>query len=214
MFDVIHSVFQVPVSLAQVCHEQVSHQRFGVIVEPFGEMELSLENVLVNDHGIIIGKGINTSDHFINNDPERPPINRLAMALILQNFWGEILRRATKGKSSVLDHFSKTKISQLNVAIRRNEQVFRFEVSVDDIFAMEVLEDEDELGGVEGGFVGLEHAFFSEVGEELSAGNVFQEEVDGCGVLVHALEVDDKGMADRFENLVLVADMVDLLGFD
>lgn len=172
------------------------HKRFGVVVEAFGEMKFALENVLINDHGIVVGKGINSSDHFINNDPERPPVNRLTMALILQNFWRQILRRATKGKSSVLNNFSKTKISELNVAIGGNEYILRFEISVDDIFAMEVLEDEDELRGVEGGFVGFEHAFFSEVGEELPAGNVFHEEVNVFAVLVHALKVDDERVAD------------------
>ena len=136
------------------------------------------------------------------------------MALILQNFGRQILRRATKGKSSVLNNFSKTKISELNVAIGGNEYILRFEISVDDIFAMEVLEDEDELRGVERGFVGFENAFFSEVGEELPTRNVFHEEVNVFAVLVHALKVDDERVADWFQDLVLVADVVHLLCFD
>lgn len=172
------------------------HKRFGVIVEAFGEMKFALENVLINDHGIVVGKGINSSDHFINNDSECPPVNRLTMALILQNFGRKILWRATKGKGSVLNNFSKTKISELNVAIGGNEYILRFKISVDDIFAMEVLEDEDELRGVEGGFVRFKHAFFSEVGEELPAGNVFHEEVNVFAVLVHALKVNDERVAD------------------
>ncbi len=79
---------------------------------------------------------------------------------------------------------------------------------------MEVLEDEDELWGVEGGFVGFEHSFFSEVGEELPTCNVFHEEVNVFAVLVHALKIDNERVADWFQDLVLVADVIHLLCFD
>ena len=61
---------------------------------------------------------------------------------------------------------------------------------------MKVLKNEDQLSSIEGGLVGLEHAFFSEMSEELAAGDVFHEEVNVLAVLVHALEVDDEWVAD------------------
>jgi hypothetical protein len=44
--------------------------------------------------------------------------------------------------------------------------------------------------------VRFEHAFFSEVGEELPTGNVFHEEVNVLAVLVHTLKVDNERVAD------------------
>ena len=70
------------------------------------------------------------------------------------------------------------------------------------------------MGCVEGGLVRLEHAFFSEMSEELSACNVFHEEVNVLAVLIHAFEVDDERIVDRFEDLVLITDVVDLLCLD
>ena len=67
------------------------------------------------------------------------------------------------------------------------------------------------MGCVEGGLVRLEHALFSEMSEELSACNVFHEEVNVLAVLIHAFEVDNERIVDRFEDLVLITDVVDLL---
>ena len=166
---------------------------------------------MINDHGIIIGKGINSGNHFINDDSQSPPIDGLAMALVLKNLWRQIFWSATKCESPVLDSFSKTEISKLDVTIGGDEHVFGFEVAVNDVLAVEVLEDEDQLGCIECGLVRFENAFFSEMGEELSARDVFHEEVNVFAVLVHAFEVDDEWVADRFQDLVLVTDVVHLL---
>ena len=79
---------------------------------------------------------------------------------------------------------------------------------------MKVLENENELSGVERGLVWFEHTFFSEMSEKLSAGNILHEEVNVLAVLVHTFEVDDKWMADRSQDLKLVTDMIHLLGLD
>lgn len=118
------------------------------------------------------------------------------MALILKNLWRQIFWSATKSKSPVLNNFRKTEISQFNVPIRGNQDVFRLKITVNDILAMKVLKNEDQLSSIEGGLVGLEHAFFSEMSEELAAGDVFHEEVNVLAVLVHAFEVDDEWVAD------------------
>ena len=44
--------------------------------------------------------------------------------------------------------------------------------------------------------MGFEHTFFTKMGEELSASNVFHEEVNVLAVLVHALKVDNERVAD------------------
>jgi hypothetical protein len=69
--------------------------------------------------------------------------------------------------------------------------------------------------------VRLEHALLPEMCEEFPSGDVLHDEIDVLAVLVHAFEIDlnktikyHKGVGDGLENLILVADVVDLLSLD
>jgi hypothetical protein len=70
------------------------------------------------------------------------------------------------------------------------------------------------LGSIKGSFVRLEHAFFPKMSEELTASNVLHEKVNVFAILIHALEVDYKRVTDRFQDLILIANVVNLLGLD
>jgi hypothetical protein len=69
---------------------------------------------------------------------------------------------------------------------RINQQVLGLQITVNDVLLVEVLESEDEVGGVEAGDVGGEPTRTSEVGEEFAALHVFEEEVEVGFVLESA----------------------------
>lgn len=69
MLDIIDSILQIAIPLAQIRHKQMPHQRLGITIKPFGEMQLPLEYILINNHRIIIRKRINPCYHLIDDNP-------------------------------------------------------------------------------------------------------------------------------------------------
>lgn len=59
-------------------------------IKIFWEAKFTLEDVVVDGHGIFITERINASNHFIEDDAECPPVNWLPMSLVEQNFRGKI----------------------------------------------------------------------------------------------------------------------------
>jgi hypothetical protein len=53
-----------------------------VLIEVFRESDFPFEYVLVNDHGVFIGKWVNTCVHFIYKDAQSPPVHPFAVALV------------------------------------------------------------------------------------------------------------------------------------
>lgn len=100
------------------------------------------------------------------------------------------------------------------MAILIQQQVLGLEITVGDatLLLVEELEDEDDLGGVEAGDGLVEAAQLSEVGEELAAGDVIEEHVQGIVVGERSEEVGDEGVpGDIGEDGAFVAHVVDLL---
>ncbi len=99
-------------------------------------MEFPLEDVLVDHKRIIVGKGVYSGDHFVDEDAQSPPVDGLAVSLVMEDFGGQILGSSTEGESPVLDDLGESKISKLEVAIGSNQYVFWLEVSVNDVFGV------------------------------------------------------------------------------
>ena len=71
------------------------------------------------------------------------------MTLVLENLGGQVLGSSAESKGSIFDGLGKSEICEFEVAVGANEDVLGFEVAVDDVFGVQVLEDEDDVGGVE-----------------------------------------------------------------
>jgi hypothetical protein len=71
------------------------------------------------------------------------------VTLVLQNLRSEVLRCTTKCKSSVINDLCKPKICEFEISIRANQNIFRFEVSIDNVLAVKILDDEDNLCCIE-----------------------------------------------------------------
>ena len=153
--------------------------------------------------------------HFIDENTQSPPINSLSVALVEDDFWGNVLRSTTDGEgSSLVQDLGKTKISQLKIPIIGNEQVLRLEIPENNVFGVEILKAWGDRGTIEPGLVGGEGFHWPEVGKELSSVDELEDQIEVLGVLGEALEVDDEGVADLGVDEVFIIDVVDLLGLD
>jgi hypothetical protein len=83
------------------------------------------------------------------------------------------------------------------------------------LLLVEVLEHQDNFGGIEPGRILVKPAKLAEVGKELAARDVVEEKIEICVVGKGRLEGGDEGMpGDVGEDLSLVTHMIDLLKFD
>jgi hypothetical protein len=77
------------------------------------------------------------------------------MALIQNDFWGDVFRGSTDGEGSTfIKDFSESKISEFEVSIVGNQKIFWFEVSKDDIFGVKVFKTGGDGSSVESCLIG------------------------------------------------------------
>ena len=73
------------------------------------------------------------------------------MALIQKNLWCQILGSSTEGECSIVYFFGEAEICEFDVAVLVDEDIFRFEVSINDISLVKIFEDHDDLGRIKTG---------------------------------------------------------------
>lgn len=81
-----------------------------LLVEDLREVYLALQDVLVNDHRILISKWIDSCVHFVDENAQSPPIHALSMPLIEQDLRREVLRSAAERIGPCFDDLSKAEI--------------------------------------------------------------------------------------------------------
>lgn len=77
------------------------------------------------------------------------PIDRLVVALVRHHFWSEVVGSATERPCLVRHPLRESKVSYLEVSMSVEQQVFRFQISVDDIFFVQIFESQGDLGCIE-----------------------------------------------------------------
>ena len=179
------------------------------------------ESVLSVDlDGILMPEWRIAGQELIDQNAQSPPVHCRRVALVMDHLGGEVLGRAAKRVSLhgmvpiAAEALGKAKVDQLDVPVLVDEQVLGLEVSVGDaaLLLVQVLQHEDDLGGVEAGDGLVEAPKLAEVGEELAAGDVVEEHVEGVVVGEGAEEVGDEGVAgDVGEDGALVAHVLNLL---
>lgn len=74
----------------------------------------------------------------------------------MQHFWRQVGRATAEGLGELLLAdvlLGQSKVSQAAVTVRIDEDVLRFEVAVDDVEAVDVLDGEDDLRNEESGLM-------------------------------------------------------------
>mmetsp|Transcript_11914 Transcript_11914/g.39206 ORF Transcript_11914/g.39206 Transcript_11914/m.39206 type:complete len:358 (+) Transcript_11914:142-1215(+) len=90
--------------------------------------------------------------HLVKDDAERPPIRGAVVPDAAPHLGREVDGGAAKRVRLVLRRsqvLCEPKVAQFEVPLRVNEQILGFEVAVDDVLAVQKLEDEDDLRAVE-----------------------------------------------------------------
>ena len=148
VLDVVGAVLQTAVALGHVRHEQVLNQTLGVLVEVARELDLALENLLIDGHGVVVVEGVDACVHFVGEDAERPPVDGLSVALVQQHLRRKIFGRPAKRVGSRFAVLRETEIRKFQVPLVVDQNVFWLQVSVDNVLSVQVLEHQADLGSV------------------------------------------------------------------
>mmetsp|Transcript_70 Transcript_70/g.283 ORF Transcript_70/g.283 Transcript_70/m.283 type:complete len:342 (+) Transcript_70:594-1619(+) len=214
LLNIIRPALEVANALGEVGGEELLDQVLGVAVKVPRELDLALEDLLVDTERILVVKRRVPSQHLVDEDAHSPPVHSLAVAFAENDLGREVLWCAAECPSPILDTLGKAKVGDFDVARVIKQQVLRLEVPVDDGLSVQVLEGKDDLRGIEARcFVG-EAPRLAQVGEELATDDVLHHQVEVHGVLEGSKQVDDEGVIDHLEDLLLHLDVVHLLEVD
>lgn len=109
---------------------------------------LRVNNLLVYVHGVVVGERRMSSMHLIDQNTKGPPVDGLAMTLVEEDLWCDILRCAANGVGAFGDDFCEAVVDQFEVAIVSDHNVLRLQVAINDVFAVQVLEDTCDLRAI------------------------------------------------------------------
>ena len=109
------------------------NERLAIAVKTIWVSWLCVDDFTIDVHGVIILEWRVTSEHFIQQDSECPPVNGLSMALVEQNLWRYIFWSSANGVGSLSDNLGETEVNHLQVAIGANHDVLWLQVSVYDL---------------------------------------------------------------------------------
>ena len=118
-------------------------------VEALRVLGLGVDDLLVNVHGIVVNKRSVSCVHFVHQDSEGPPIDRLTVTSVQKDLRSDIFGSTTDSVGSFLDDLSKAIIDKLEVTISADHDVLGLKISVDDVLGMQVLENRGNLSTIE-----------------------------------------------------------------
>lgn len=83
---------------------------FCIAREVFREFDLSLQNILIDSHRIIIRERIYAYEHFVNEDAKAPPVHRLTMTFLKKDFRCQVFRSTAEGVSLAIYELCKAEV--------------------------------------------------------------------------------------------------------
>lgn len=122
---------------------------FSLLVEVTRELDLALEDLLVNGHGVVIVEGVDSGNHFVCEDAKRPPVYWLTVALIEEHFGRQVLGSPAQGVGPSVAVLSEAEVGQLQVTLLVNQDVFRLQVTIHDVLRVHILKHQANLGRIE-----------------------------------------------------------------
>lgn len=149
LLDIFCPISEHSHPLGDVCDQETFYQRLGISVHILREFDLPIQDVLVDDHGVLVGEGIYPGVHLIDEDPESPPVDSFAVAQVHNDLGSQVLWSAAQGIGLVLDDLGEAEVGELEVSIFGKQKVLWFQIPVDNVLFVDVFENEDYLGGEE-----------------------------------------------------------------
>lgn len=77
------------------------------------------------------------------------PVNRLVIAFGRYHLRGQIVRGSAQGPSDIGHLLGKAEICDLQMTMAIQEKILRFQVAIDDMLGMKILEGQSHLSGIE-----------------------------------------------------------------
>lgn len=141
------------------------------MVEILWELDFVLQRLLEQIHGVVAHEGWSAYHHFIEHDSSSVPVDCLRVAEVQNDFWCDIFWGTTEreGLLALGNRLQESKVSQLDEASRRDQNVLRLQVAVNHVLAMKILERKNNLSEVESGFGHVEALEFVDQLHEVSS---------------------------------------------
>ena len=137
------------------------------------------------------------------------PSSKIMSDLLHDHFRRHVLRTTTKrvGKLPFMHiGFGQAQISDFDVAVQSKQDVFGFDISVDDFVAVEVAESQKDLDDVEPGHFFAEPAVSADESKKFSSGAILDDKDQVFFSLKGVLEVDNERMGGFLHDVALIHD--------
>jgi len=136
-------------------------------VEVAGVGELGLQDALGHFAFVVGVEGRQARKHLVQQGAHRVVVYHVVVPFALQNLRTHILRRSAVRKTSLLrfENLGEAEISELDVAVDVDEDVFGLQVPVDDLLGVEVLDAQEDFSEVKLGQEFWKPAFLLEMVE-------------------------------------------------
>ena len=178
---------------------------------------------LLLDQLVHLGVGGTTSvegreahNHFIGKNTQGPPVDGEAVAALNQNLRRQVVRGTTEreGLSVALEDLGQTEICEADVTIFVHQDVLGLQITVDDVFLVQVTEGHCDLNGVEAGSIFIEAGDIAQVHEQLTATHEPHHEEDFLLSLEHVAHAHEEGVVSLQQDVLFQTSRLDLVVLD
>mmetsp|Transcript_9518 Transcript_9518/g.15582 ORF Transcript_9518/g.15582 Transcript_9518/m.15582 type:complete len:287 (+) Transcript_9518:501-1361(+) len=205
-------------TLLGVADEELLEQVLGLVADGLGDLETSGHDLLVHLLHVLRVEGGQTSEHLKHQGSKAPPVDGLSVSVSFKDLRSKVLGRSAEGGSAIVvadeTFLGDTKVGHADVAIVREEQVLRLQITIEDTAVVEVLETKDDFGTVEASTLLAETLVALEVVEKLTTVDVVHDEEELVGGLERVVEVDEEGVAELLQNALLGARVLEFVSLD
>lgn len=114
-----------------------------------------MDNIVLQSCFVLCVERRQSTDHLVEHSAQAVEVDLISVALSQNHFWSHVLDRPTK--SCVIPelplNLGQAEVSQLDVSIKVNQDILRFQIPVKDPLRMDVLQSKQDLGKVKPGLV-------------------------------------------------------------
>lgn len=176
-------------------------------VVPFFTWEVDSVCLNVFKHNLLIFiiERWDSDNHFEQKRAQAPDVDGEIVALMCENLWSKVTSSSAKRLVYVLSLrlLGQTKVRQLQISICFHKDVFRLQISVNDILVVKVLKGNGHLSYHELSLLLSEFSNRAQVAEELTTLNEIHDEENSVLVLEDVIHADQERVLFAEENLFL-----------
>lgn len=102
------------------------HQGLCVLIEIGSKRNLALQDIPVDSHRVLVVEGIDACVHLVDENSQSPPVDCFSVALVENDFWGDVLRSAADREGPALgQELRKAEVSKFEISVVADKEVLR-----------------------------------------------------------------------------------------